>query len=150
MSSKRIRPIRLIGQAAAANIGIPKCSHCNREAILTDGQVIYPHREDLWHKFFWKCPSRDCGAYVGCHPNTSKALGTPANEQLRKARSRAHASFDPLWKDNGNDRARRVEEYEWLMDQMGLDRDSCHIGMMTIEQCERVVLAVKVRMARPK
>lgn len=141
------RKIILTGQAAIADIGIPRCTHCNREATLTNGETIYPHRPDLHHKFFWLCA---CGAYVGCHPYTSKALGTPADKALRMARNRAHELFDKLWLPRQDRREARAEAYEWLREQMGMTPDQCHFGMMTPEQCEKAIVAVKVRMRRFK
>lgn len=43
------------------------CVHCQRvvSAEVVKGDVIYPHREDLYEKVFCRCPT--CGNYVGCH-----------------------------------------------------------------------------------
>ncbi len=144
------RKIILTGKSALPDPGPPNCTHCGLEATLTDGSTIYPHRPDLHHKFFWLCP---CSAYVGCHPNTSKALGTPANRELRQARNRAHELFDKLWKYREGHKERkqaREEAYAWMREQMGMTRDECHFAMMTTEQCEKAILAVKVRMERFK
>ena len=74
------------------------CINCNKEveAILTTGDVIYPHRPDLKLKNFYKCPY--CGNYVGCHPNTVKPLGCIPTEELKKARIKVHNKLDYLWK----------------------------------------------------
>jgi len=74
--------------------------YCRAAALLVSGAVLYPHREDLAELKFWQC--EPCKAYVGCHRagvghgDGSKPLGTLANEELRRARNRAHAAFDPL------------------------------------------------------
>lgn len=77
-----------------------------------------------------------CDARVGCHRGTDKPLGTLANAPLRDARMRAHAAFDTLWRSCG---IPRREAYAWLGGLMQLKRDACHIGLFTMEQCERVV-----------
>ena len=111
-----------------------KCDYCNKESELVDGSVIYPHRPDLFHKYFYRCV--DCLAHVGCHPNTTKPLGRLANKELRQAKSEAHLSFDKLWKRYGMD---RNEAYAYLADKMGIDKKDAHIGMFTVEQCKEVV-----------
>lgn len=73
------------------------CPYCHGQVLLTTGEEIYPHRRDLYHKKFYIC--RPCNAYVGCHDGTTVALGPVANMTLRNIRKRAHAAFDPIWKD---------------------------------------------------
>ena len=80
------------------------CPYCGRHAVLVKGDVIYPHRPDLFEKNFWQC--EPCGAYVGCHEANPKfgfdgtqPLGRLADAKLRKAKWDAHAVFDPLWRD---------------------------------------------------
>ncbi|WP_199153472.1 zinc-finger-containing protein [Chromobacterium sp. ASV23] len=114
------------------------CPYCGKEAALTTGNMIYPTRPDLAHKKFYRC--RPCDAYVGCHGNTDRPLGTPANRELRGLRNRAHAAFDPLWKEGDmqlfND---RTGAYKWLSEQLGVPRSECHIAMFNIDQCKKVV-----------
>lgn len=112
------------------------CDDCNMEACLVSGAKIYPHRRDLFHKFFWECAT--CGRRVGCHPGTHKPLGKLANADERTARSNAHAAFDPLWISG---RMKRKAAYAWLADKVGVSVDDCHIGMFTIEQCAKTILA---------
>lgn len=121
----------------------PECGECGQSAVLVGGDVIYPRRPDLAHKKFWLCVADD--AYVGCHEGTIVPLGRPAGRATREARKRAHDAFDPLWKKPD----RRTEApmsrhraYEMLALQLGLTRDTCHIGMMDVEMCKRVVEAV--------
>lgn len=116
----------------------PICPYCRAESDLVYGDVIYPHRPDLHHKPFYLCPP--CGAYVGCHPGTETPLGRLADDELRKAKQRAHAAFDPLWKAKGRcKKMTRRAAYEWLAGQLEIDASDCHIGMMDVETCERVV-----------
>jgi hypothetical protein len=119
------------------------CGVCYRRARLVGGEVIYPHRPDLFHKRFWLCdhPSHPL-AYVGCHPGTENALGSPADTETRKARSAAHAAFDPLWKGKAMG---RWEAYKWLAATLGIHPDACHIGMMSADMARRVVEAVRAR-----
>ncbi len=116
------------------------CPYCNKQAALVTGKEVYPHRKDLWQKKFYQC--RDCDAHVGCHPGTTKPLGTLSNQALRKARMRAHATFDPLWKgrQGGGD---RKTAYQWLAMTLGIKRDKCHIGQFTEQQCEETVKACR-------
>ena len=112
------------------------CIECGSSANLVGGDRIYPHRRDLYHKKFWLCA---CGAYCGCHPGTESALGSPCGPITRKARSAAHAAFDPLWKGQKMDRR---AAYAWLSKATGIPAERCHIGMMTADEAQSVVSAV--------
>lgn len=123
-----------------------KCPYCKNEAKLATGEIIYPRRPDLASKKFWHCGP--CDAYVGCHPATrftqfkdDQPLGRLANGELRTAKMKAHAAFDPLWKD-GYFRT-RTGAYNWLANTLKLSADDCHIGMFDVEMCMRVVDACK-------
>lgn len=116
------------------------CPYCNIPAKLVNGDIIYPHRPDLYELNFWSC---DCGAYVGCHKanepkgfDGTEPLGRLANEELRKAKSLAHKEFDCIWKDGYTN---RTEAYEMLADFMSIKMDECHIGMFDLDQCNQVV-----------
>ena len=117
------------------------CPDCGSTARLVGGDVIYPHRPDLYDKRFWQCPQCP-GTYVGCHPGTDRPLGHLASAELRAARKHAHAAFDPLWKSG---RMTRVEAYGWLADALKLSRLECHIGMFSVSQCEAAIAAVEAR-----
>lgn len=118
------------------------CSYCGDPARLVFGTEIYPHRADLWMKLFWHCAP--CGAWVGCHQGTDTPLGRLANAELRGAKQRAHAAFDPLWqrkqlRDGCSKNAARGAGYAWLAKQLGVEPKDCHIGMFDVQQCLRVV-----------
>lgn len=117
----------------------PICLECGGEGRLVGGKAIYPHRPDLYAKHFYLC---GCGAYCGCHPGTTAPLGHPCGPETRRARSAAHATFDPIWKRGEMSRA---QAYKWLADTLGIDRAECHIGMMTADRAWAVVRAVKGR-----
>ena len=116
----------------------PICPYCDRKSELVTGNAIYPHRPDLFGKFFYRC--EPCGAYVGCHPGTQNPLGRLANAELRAAKQKAHAAFDPMWR--GNDRSagkRRAAAYAWLSEQLGIAPQNTHIGMFDVDLCKRTV-----------
>jgi hypothetical protein len=119
--------------------GAPNCIECGEVATLCTGADLYPHRPGLHKKSFYRC---QCGAYCGCHPGTTQALGFPCGAATRKARSEAHAAFDPLWKSG---QMSRSGAYKWLAAAIGIDRKDCHIGMMSRERALAVVAAVSAR-----
>ncbi len=110
------------------------CDYCQRNAVLVSGNVIYPYRPDLFHKWFYRC--EPCGAYVGCHPGSAQALGRLANAELRAAKMAAHAAFDPLWRNGGMSRS---SAYAWLSRELGVAPQNCHIGMFDVDACRAVV-----------
>ena len=118
------------------------CAYCAQPTTLCDGRTIYPHRPDLWEKLFFRCVP--CDAYVGSHPGTGHGLGRVANAELRLAKHAAHMAFDFLWEDKarrgnmGRNEARR-EAYKWLAEQMGVEPENCHIGMMDAALCRRTI-----------
>lgn len=111
------------------------CDYCGAGAELVGGDVVYPHRPDLRSKKFWRCVP--CKARVGCHPRTTVPLGRLANAELRAAKMLAHAAFDPLWK--GKAPGQRGRTYAELAKRLGILQEDCHIGMFSVEDCERVV-----------
>lgn len=120
------------------------CPYCGKKAEYVKGDRIYSGRGSWDNKFFWVCFS--CDAWVGCHSKDKRfgrigdePLGRLANEELRKAKMRAHKAFDPLWKDND---IRRKDAYVWLSEELGVPFDECHIGMFDVDMCERVIEAV--------
>lgn len=115
------------------------CDYCQQPAQLVGGATIYPYRRDLHSLRFWHCSP--CGAWVGCHPGTTKPLGRLADAELRIAKMEAHAAFDPRWraKDKKNRPVARTQAYNWLAKQLGIERGQCHIGLFDIETCRRVV-----------
>ncbi len=135
----------------------PSCTHCGGASRLTDGVEIYPRREDLHAKHFYKCTiCRD--SYVGCHGRTKRPLGTPADGALRRARGLLHdRRFDPIWRGAiaacgytpENDKAAtiilttaRARLYAWLADRLSIDVAVCHISMFDIETCRRAWVAL--------
>lgn len=106
------------------------CGECGSESEYVRGDSIYRRRPDLAHLWFWRC--QKCGAYCGCHPGGNRPLGTPAGPKTREARSAAHRVFDPLWRSLRS-KSGRSTGYAWLAFKLGLEREACHIGMMSAE-----------------
>jgi hypothetical protein len=118
-----------------------RCRYCQQPAnLLRLGEEGYPYRMDYGP--IWTCPP--CGAWVGCHPGTQKALGGLANAELRAWKIKAHAAFDPLWQGKirrdkcSKSKARRAG-YAWLAAQLGIEFKRCHIGYMNLDECQKVV-----------
>lgn len=119
----------------------PHCSACDRACELTSGAELWPHRPDLADKPSWIC--RGCKARVGCHPGTTRPLGTPADAQLRRARMMLHDGLlDPLWrladrKLYGKRAIRRARTYRWLGEKLEIPRELVHVGLFDLETCRR-------------
>lgn len=117
------------------------CRYCQQPArLLRRGDDGYPYQRDYGP--VWTCTP--CGAWVGCHPGTEKALGGLANAELRAAKMAAHAAFDPLWRakmarEGCSKSHARKSGYRWLSDQLGIPYKKTHIGYMNLEECQRVV-----------
>lgn len=113
------------------------CDYCGQPAQHVSGDIVYPHRHDLYSKKFYMCVP--CDAYVGCHAD-GKPLGRLANHSLRTAKMRAHVVFDSLWQSG---RMTRHAAYKWLSHAMDLPKEQTHIGMFDIGQCLTVEQHVK-------
>ncbi len=112
-----------------------KCPFCQKEAVWCENKEIYGKNYGKSY-MCWLC--KPCDAYVGCHCNTQRPLGTMANKELREWRMKAHAAFDPLWqKYPKNRKGRRGQEYEWLAKKMKVKE--IHIGESNIETCKKII-----------
>jgi hypothetical protein len=69
-------------------------------------------------------------------------MGRLANPELRRAKSAAHAAFDPLWKSR---KMGRKQAYAWLARELGISVANCHIGMFDVDACRSVVKVVEAR-----
>jgi hypothetical protein len=118
----------------------PACPYCGKNSELVTGRDVYPGRQNLWDKPIYRCAP--CGAWVGCHPGTTRALGRLADAGLRRAKMAAHDAFDPLWRKGPGGAAAhfqtRATAYEWLSGQLGVPVRNCHIGMFDTVLCNRV------------
>lgn len=116
------------------------CPYCKIKSTLVGGDVIYPHRRDLYNKMFWHCGP--CNAYVGTHKNSKDhaPLGRLANEELRYWKQQTHGIFDPIWKEG---KMKRNEAYQWLADLLGIQKSRCHVGFFDEEQCKQAIKLVR-------
>lgn len=124
------------------------CAYCGEPTVYVDSAEVYHGRS---YGMIYLC--RPCGAYVGVHKGTDKALGRVANAQLRIAKQLAHTAFDRLWRlkafrilsktapadKDAVWRQCRNDAYAWLSTKMGTTPSETHIGMFSEEQCARVV-----------
>ncbi len=116
----------------------PICPYCNKKSKLVKGREVYPRSPSLGDKDIYQC--KPCDALVGCHPGTITPLGRLANAQLRKAKMAAHVAFDLRWVSAATGRgSKRRIAYQWLADQLNIDKEECHIGYFDLEMCKRVV-----------
>ena len=129
----------------------PVCQRCRLIARLTTGSEVYRGRADLAEKPVWKCDG--CDGYVGCHPGSTRALGTPAGPDLRRARQLLHdRMIDPLWKhadvcgeyDPEDEaaalkirQAARSRVYSYLADRLGKSGKDTHTGLFDLLTCRR-------------
>lgn len=121
------------------------CPYCDGLAHLVSGMVIYPTRKDLAFLKFWLCSDDSHEwAYVGCHQGGSIPLGRLATSELRRAKSKTHRAFDPLWKDKHMSRA---EAYLWLSQKLNIPRVECHIGMFDLNLCKRAEMVASNKLA---
>ena len=106
-----------------------KCPYCNRQAEWTENKVIYGKNYGKSYMCYYCKP---CNAYVGCHNNTKRALGTMANEELRGYRIKAHSVIDALWKSG---KTTRKQVYKNLKGYFGRE---IHIGESDIRLCIQI------------
>ena len=106
------------------------CPYCGRNTVLVDSAEVYGRSYGM----IYLC--RPCRAYVGCHQGTTRALGRLANAELRAAKHQAHEVFDRLWKERV---ISRHEAYRLLAEELNINPDYAHIGMLDVEQCNDVI-----------
>jgi hypothetical protein len=106
------------------------CPYCGGDAEWISNEAVYGRR--YGHSWMiWLC--RPCEAFVGCHKNTQKPLGTLARRDLRRLRIAAHGHIDPLWRSG---RYRRKTVYRALARVFGRE---VHIGEADEETCRRIL-----------
>ena len=118
------------------------CPYCGKESVYVDSSVIYGRSYGM----IYLC--KDCDAYVGVHKGTDKALGRLANRELRTAKKAAHYYFDKIartdlintiYPEYIPKMSNRGKAYKWLSESLNIPHEHCHIGMMDIADCMRVV-----------
>jgi hypothetical protein len=105
------------------------CPYCENPANYGPNEEFYGKR----YGKSWMCYyCKPCRAYVGTHNNTTRPLGTMANDELRKARMAAHANIDPYWKENG---WKRGDVYAALNKHFGHE---IHVGESDLETAREI------------
>lgn len=107
------------------------CPYCNNQAVWTQNKAIYGRNYGRSYMCYYCKP---CNAYVGCHRNSRTPLGTMANAELRDFRKKAHAVFDPLWKERRH--KKRHQLYAEISRHFGYE---IHIAQSDIPQCKRII-----------
>ena len=97
------------------------CPYCGHEVVLTSNAEIYGKPYGKYDKCYL---CRNCRASVGTHPN-GDPLGILANKELKELKMKAHALFDPYWKERG---WKRHTAYRKLSKAMGMSMEDCHFG----------------------
>lgn len=107
---------------------IPICPRCGQPAT----QTLTPKGR--------KSRCEPCGLWSkGSKPLRDEA-GHQAHGARVRARQNAHLCFDPLWKEGLVD---RESAYKLLAQELGIERDACHMSLMEAEVARRVPRAVK-------
>lgn len=119
------------------DVGGVKC-FCGSGASLKPNSVIYNGRSYGNVPFAYVCDRFPaCRGSVGVHPD-GRPLGTIPDQETKRLRMAVHAVVDPLWKESANGRSKkrnRGSVYGWLRRILEMDRERCHVGMFTKEDC---------------
>lgn len=107
------------------------CPYCKNPASYGANENFYGKR---WGRSYMCYYCKPCGAYVGCHNNTTQPLGTMANQELRDWRKKVHVLLDPIWKSG---RMKRQDVYAWLSKELGIK--TYHTGETDIDMCKKVI-----------
>ena len=118
------------------------CPYCGKETVYVDSSRVYGRSYGM----IYMC--KPCDAYVGVHKGADTSLGRLANKELREAKKQAHHYFDQIartglinkiWTRYIPGMSNRSKAYKWLAIQLCIKEKYCHIGMMDLDQCRRVV-----------
>ncbi len=101
---------------------------CSVNIELTKNDRIYGRIYGDWP---WCYFCNDCGAAVGCHPNTFIPLGRLAGKKTRQLRAKAHKEFDQLWRSG---LMSRPKAYRWLAGRLGIEPSQCHMSQLPDDQ----------------
>ena len=105
------------------------CRYCGGKIIKTTTRAIYPKGNAP----IYLCSN--CNAYVGCYED-GRPMGKVANTVLRLKRQETHRIFDRFWKAHGWSRS---AAYRWLAHQLHIPEKRAHIGLMEMDECDRVI-----------
>lgn len=108
-----------------------KCNYCEQQAQWVENKEIYGRNYGKSY-MIWLC--KQCDAYVGCHNNTKKSLGTLANKELRERRKKIKNLFiEKFMGGNWKDSNGKKKGYVWLNNLFGRDY---HFGESTLEELQ--------------
>ena len=110
------------------------CHLCRSKVNLVENKAIYGRNYGDW-PYSYLCESKQCGAYVGCHPDTYIPLGTLADKTTREARKKAKDAFNKIWLTDGF--MSRKKSYKKLAELMGIPSKECHFGWFDYDMCEK-------------
>jgi len=105
------------------------CPYCKKETVWCENKEVYGKN---YGKSYMIYLCKPCDAYVGCHNNTKRPLGTMANKELRMWRGKAHANIDPIWKSG---KMTRKDMYGFLSKTFGFD---IHVAESDIDMCKKL------------
>lgn len=111
------------------------CRYCHCPVRYCSHAEIYGGRTYSDWPYIYLCTNRECRASIGVHRGTRDPLGTMADKALKAARVKAHAAFDPLWKEK---LLKREEAYRWLAAHLDIERWRCHISWFEADICAKV------------
>lgn len=106
------------------------CPYCNKIALWCENKEKYGRNYGKSYMCYWCKP---CDAYVGCHNNTKKPLGTMANKELRQWRMKVHEHIDPVWKSGTVTRNQVYSDISYILGM------TFHTGESDIETCKKVL-----------
>ena len=106
-------------------------------AKKVSGDVIYPHRPDLYHLVFYRCD--ECKEYIGTHKDNGEPFGSIPTPELRIARINVHKVIDPLWHEK---KIRRGVLYSLIADHLNIN--CYHTGeVRDIETANKIIEFIK-------
>jgi hypothetical protein len=114
------------------------CPDCGARMTLRVSKQTKVFTEERSRLFYGCTKFPACMGTVSAD-ETGAPQGVPATIETKKARIRAHMTFDKLWKQPGG-RMSRSEAYAWMKERTGIE----HIADMNEEQCEDLVAALLV------
>lgn len=115
----------------------PACPECGAPMVLRETKK-FTWRNGTPRLFFGCSRWPECDGTHGAHPD-GRPLGVPADKETKRARTRAHAAFDRLWKVHG---MLRSDAYSWMQHALGLSRDEAHVANFDKDTCARLEAAV--------
>lgn len=115
-----------------------RCDECGSPRVALQNTKMMNFRRAWRWSLVWFCS--DCTAFVGCHEGTDIPLGFMAGLETRHARYEAHQVFDPMWKRGPMS---KDQAYQWMAKALFIPYERAHIGMLSKEQCEVLIQAVR-------